>query len=85
MDKQEYVLNLCRSAKEASRVIGCTPAVKRDRILASIGIDPATLDSDGRGIGLAYLRDRLADRFELVDVTVAIDDIDQVAVTLRRS
>ena len=36
MNQQEYVLNLCRSAKEASRVIGGTPAVKRDRILASV-------------------------------------------------
>ncbi len=46
---------------------------------------PAGLDSDDRGIGLAYLRGQPADRFELVDVTVAIDDIDQVAVTLRRN
>lgn len=36
MDKHEYIRNLCRSAKDASRVIGRTPSVKRDRILAAI-------------------------------------------------
>jgi len=36
-------------------------------------------------IGLADLRDGWGDRFELVDVTVPIEDLGRVAVTLRRT
>jgi SAM-dependent methyltransferase len=44
---------------------------------AGPGNDPATT--------LPYLREHWGDRFELVDVTVLLEDIDQVAVTLQRS
>lgn len=34
---------------------------------------------------LPYLRDRWGDRFELVDVTMLLEDVDRVAVTLRKT
>jgi hypothetical protein len=41
-------------------------------------------DSDGPPISLSFVRERWADRFEVVDVTVQLEDIHRVAVTLRK-
>ena len=40
--------------------------------------------SDGPPISLSLVRERWADRFEVVDVTVQLEDIHRVAVTLRK-
>ncbi len=41
-------------------------------------------DSDGAPISLSHVRERWVDRFEVVDVTVQLEDLNRVAVTLRK-
>ena len=50
----------------------------RPRALGGSGSD------SGGPIGLDLIRERWAERFELVDVTAQLEDIDRVAVTLRK-
>lgn len=53
--------------------------------LLIVGIRAPACPGDEPTLSHSDLRDRWADRFELVDVNVPIDDIFQVSVTLRKS